>query len=225
MALIYCVQLQLEMKRVIASNINNSAYGDSIVRFSALFNGLERQQLDFTPWVKFPYKPEVSFVIAHSTNYIFLKYFVAENAIRAVNNQVNSSVWEDSCVEFFIHFNDGKGYYNFELNCIGTQLAGFGKTRVDRVLLQENLVASITTESCISKVKGRQSICWELSVAIPLGVFVHHNFSTLSGKQARGNFYKCGDKLPEPHFVAWNDIQADGPNFHLPEFFGEVHFE
>jgi hypothetical protein len=213
------------MKRVIASNINNSAFGDSIVGFSALFIGLERQQLDFTPWVQFPYKPEVSFVIAHSTNYVFLKYFVSENAIRAVNTQVNASVWEDSCVEFFIHFNDGKGYYNFELNCIGTPLVGFGKTRLDRVLLQENQVASITTESCVSKVANRKAICWELSVAIPLRVFVHHNFSTLSGKQARGNFYKCGDKLPEPHFLAWSDIQSKEPDFHLPEFFGEVHFQ
>ena len=150
---------------------------------------------------------------------------MSENTIRAVNTQVNSAVWEDSCVEFFIHFNDEKGYYNFEFNCIGTQLAGFGKTKLERDLLPQVVVATIKTESCISPVKIKEAIYWELSVAIPLNAFIHHNFSTLAGRQGRANFYKCGDKLPEPHFVAWCDIQSAEPNFHLPEFFGEIHFQ
>jgi Carbohydrate-binding family 9 len=213
------------MQRVFASNIKKSAYEDSLVGLSSLLNGFETQPLLFTPWIKFPYKPEVSFAIAHSDDYIFLKYFVAENTIRAVNTQVNSSVWEDSCVEFFIDFNDGKGYYNFEFNCIGTPLAGFGKTKLERDLLPEALVTSIKTESFISKVKMKEGVYWELSVAIPLNVFVHHNFSTLVGRQGRVNFYKCGDKLPAPHFLAWCEIQSTEPNFHLPEFFGEIHFK
>ena len=213
------------MKKVFASNIKKSAYDDSVVGLSSLLNGFETQALIFTPWVEFPYKPEVSFSIAHSDDYVFLKYFVEENDIRAVNTQVNSSVCEDSCVEFFIHFNDGKGYYNFEFNCIGTQLAGFGKTKLERDLLPEALVASIKTESFISKVKMKEAIYWELSVAIPLNVFVCHNFPALSGRQCSVNFYKCGDKLPEPHFVAWCDIQSAEPNFHLPEFFGEIYFQ
>jgi hypothetical protein len=213
------------MKKIIASRIKKISNGLPIVESAALLNGIERQELGFAPWKKYPYQPEVSFVIAHTDDGVFLKYFVVEKAIRAVNNRVNSPVWEDSCVEFFIHFNDGKGYYNFEFNCIGTQLAGFGKTRLERGLLQDKVVASITTESCISKEKNKGAICWELTVLIPLDAFVYHNFSTLSGKQARVNFYKCGDQLPEPHFLAWSDIQSKEPDFHLPEFFGEVHFQ
>lgn len=213
------------MKRVFASNIKKSVYGDSIVGLSSLLNGFETQELIFTPWVQFPYKPAVRFAIAHSDEYVFLKYFVSEKAIRAVNSKVNSAVWEDSCVEFFIHFNDEKGYYNFEFNCIGTQLAGFGKTKQERDLLPEVVVATIKTESYISTIKIEGAIYWELSVAIPLNAFIHHNFSTLAGRQGRANFYKCGDKLPEPHFVAWCDIQSAEPNFHLPEFFGEIHFQ
>lgn len=30
--------------------------------------------------------------------------------------------------------------------------------------------------------------------------FVHHTFSKLKATNATTNFYKCGDKLPEPHF-------------------------
>ena len=213
------------MKRVLASYIKKSNDQDPIVGLSSVFIGLETQLLSCTPWIKFPYKPAVSFTSAHNEDYVFLKYFVVEKAIRAVNTQVNSAVWEDSCVEFFIDFNDGKGYYNFEFNCVGTPLAGFGKTKLERDLFPETLVASIQTESFISKVKMKEGIYWELSVAIPLNVFVHHNFSTLAGRQGRANFYKCGDKLPEPHFVAWCAIESEEPNFHLPDFFGEIYFQ
>ncbi|HEX8038127.1 MAG TPA: carbohydrate-binding family 9-like protein [Chryseosolibacter sp.] len=38
------------------------------------------------------------------------------------------------------------------------------------------------------------------------------------------DFYKCGDNLPEPHFITWNDVKAPKPDFHLPEFFGRINF-
>jgi len=213
------------MKKILVSNIDKSLYGISSTGLSSLLDGFDTHKIIYTPWKDFPYRPEVSFAIAHSNDCIFLKYFVSENAIRAVNSQINSAVWEDSCVEFFIHFNDDKGYYNFEFNCIGTQLGGFGKTRSERDLLPKELVGTIQTESFISKVKVKEAVYWELSVAIPLNIFIHHQFSTLSGQEGRVNFHKCGDQLPMPHFLAWNNIQSSEPNFHLPEFFGEIYFE
>ena len=41
----------------------------------------------------------------------------------------------------------------------------------------------------------------------------------------RGNFYKCGNQLPKPHFLSWNPIPTDNVQFHCPEFFGELDFE
>jgi hypothetical protein len=213
------------MKKIVASNINKSAYNDSSIGLSSLLDGFQTQEIIYAPWKDFSYKPEVRVAIAHSEDCIFLKYFVTENAIRAVNSQINSSVWEDSCVEFFIHFNDDKGYYNFEFNCIGTQLGGFGKTRSERDLLPVEVVGAIQTESFISKVKVKEAVYWELSVAIPSNVFIHHLIPSLSGQKGRVNFHKCGDQLPVPHFLAWNNIQSAEPNFHLPEFFGEVYFQ
>ena len=213
------------MNRVSVSNIKKMAYEDPLDGLSSLLNGIAVQKISHTPWKNFPYQPAVSLAIAHNEEAIFLKYFVTENAIRAVNSEINSAVWEDSCVEFFIHFNDDKGYYNFEFNCIGTPLVGFGKSRSERDWLAKEIVGTIQTESFISKLKKEQSVDWELSVAIPLSVFIHHSFSSLSGKEGRANFYKCGDQLPVPHFVAWNNIQSAEPNFHLPEFFGEIYFQ
>ena len=38
----------------------------------------------------------------------------------------------------------------------------------------------------------------------------------------RANFYKCADKSAHPHFLSWNPIDVPSPDFHRPEFFGEL---
>jgi hypothetical protein len=60
---------------------------------------------------------------------------------------------------------------------------------------------------------------------IPIVAFSENKIQTLSGETCRGNFFKCGDDLPEPHFVAWNNVNAPSPNFHVPECFGEILFD
>lgn len=189
-----------------------------------VLNSLSKQLIEEVPWQAYPYKPAVQFVIGYNESYLFLKYFVTEKAIRAVNNKVNSTVWEDSCVEFFIGFND-TGYYNFEFNCIGTSLAGYGPSKTQRKLLPEPVVEQITTRTLMKRFPGNKTVQWELTVSIPLTTFMHHQPLTLSGRKCRGNFYKCGDLLPEPHFVTWSGIQAATPNFHMPAYFGQLHFE
>ena len=39
-----------------------------------------------------------------------------------------------------------------------------------------------------------------------------------------GNIYKCGDLLPQPHFVTLFPIQAPQPDYHRPEFFQPLPF-
>ena len=66
---------------------------------------------------------------------------------------------------------------------------------------------------------------WEVALVIPYSAFFMHNVTSLGGKTIRANFYKCGDKLQTPHFLSWSPIDLEKPNFHCPEFFGELHFE
>lgn len=177
------------------------------------------------PWQSYPYKPEVAFVMAHSEESIFLKYYVEEKHVRVVNSEPNQPVYEDTCVEFFISLDGEKEYYNFEFNCAGTCLLGFGEDRMNRELIHPDLIKKISFLNVIKPATNKDANwAWELSLSIPLTVLKYHNFSTLSGKKCRANFYKCGDKLPEPHFLTWNPIKSDSPNFHLSEFFGNLEF-
>jgi hypothetical protein len=66
---------------------------------------------------------------------------------------------------------------------------------------------------------------WEVALVIPYSAFFLHDITSLDGKTLRANFYKCGDKLQTPHFLSWNPIGLEKPNFHCPEFFGTLHFE
>ena len=193
---------------------------------SLKLNDLERHTIQTTPWPAFPYKPNVSFVVAYDKGSILLKYFVYEKSIRGLYSAPNKPVFRDSCVEFFISFNDEENYYNIEFNCIGTCLFGFGKEKHHREMMEEETISKIrrcvVIEHPVSD--GINPIYWELTAVIPVEVFVHHKISDLKGTRCKVNFYKCGDQSAEPHFLAWNNIVSISPNFHLPEFFGNMHF-
>lgn len=192
---------------------------------SRVLDTVPRQQLGYVPWAEYPYHPDVQFSIAHSSDAVFIKYFVKEKTIRAVNNTLNSPVYNDSCVEFFIRFHDEAAYYNFEFNCIGTHLIGYGTDKTNRNLLPTDVSQQIKYKSVLTNDHNHQIIGWELTLMIPVTAFYFHNIQSLNGQHCAANFYKCGDELPEPHFVTWSNIQWPQPNFHLPQFFGTLEFE
>ena len=213
------------MKKLRVPQLSCVTRNTALQEVSALLDMENCHAIERMPWNNVFYKPQVSFSIAYTGDAILLKYFVQENSIRVIHYTDNCPVHEDSCVEFFIAFDDEKEYYNLEFNCIGTCLFAYGD-RSERQLIQEDLVQKIRRQGIIkSSTEGEtNSINWELTLVIPLEVFVHHKITHLKDRHCKVNFYKCGDKLPEPHFLAWKNVEAASPDFHLPEFFGALHF-
>jgi hypothetical protein len=212
------------MKEIKVKCIPDNIDHNSIEKVSDLLDSFERQKLNYVPWAKFPGKPEVDFTIAHDMSNIYLKYFVEEKHIRAENKIANSPVYEDSCVEFFVSFDEGNNYYNIEFNCIGTGFIAYGASKNNRQILDPKLVNNLKKKSVIAPDNGKNA-SWQLTLAIPLSTFIYTPAHQLKDKNCRVNFYKCGDLLPEPHFISWSNIVAEEPNFHLPEFFGRMVFE
>ena len=66
---------------------------------------------------------------------------------------------------------------------------------------------------------------WTLRLSVPLTTFIYDDLPTLSGVQARANFYKCGDGLTRPHFLTAFLIHLPKPDFHCPQFFQPIMFE
>lgn len=194
---------------------------------------LDEEKVAFQPintvnWAAFPYSPNVEFRMAHTDNAILLHFKVKEASVRAIAGKDNGPVWEDACVEFFsIPAGDGV-YYNMECNCAGTLLIGAGAGRNDRQHAPQEVLDKVQRWSSL----GRESFAervgecgWEVALVIPYSAFFLHDITSLDGKSIRANFYKCGDELQTPHFLSWNPIELEKPNFHCPEFFGMLNME
>jgi hypothetical protein len=178
-------------------------------------------------WPQFPYLPKVSFRVGHTGNEIWLKFYVTEKYIRAMETKTNGAVHLDSCVEFFISL-DNKNYYNFEFNCIGTTHLAYGEGRANRKYVPEELIDKIKIHSSLGNLpfeekKGRFE--WEMFINIPVECFAFDNISSIGGMNASGNFQKCGTGTSEPHYVTWNPIKTEKPDYHNMAFFGKFFFE
>jgi len=171
---------------------------------------------------------EAGFAIRHDESSIYLYYQVKEPQVRAVNTRINSPVWEDSCVEFFIRTSHEDNYYNFEFNAIGTVLGAYGLDRHKRFQLSERLLALIDTTPSLGKEPIEnldKPTFWSLRLVIPVRVLHFSAIRNLSGVEAHANFYKCGDKLKQPHYLSWKPVLTSNPDFHQPKYFGELSFQ
>ena len=185
----------------------------------------QRDYVSEINWNEFPYKPIVAFDVARSDNYLFISFFVRGSYIRAVNKEYNSHVYQDSCVEFFAKIPGDSEYYNFEFNCIGTALSSKRKSRTESNHYADDQMARIKTWSSLGNepFEEREGIhSWQVVVAIPFDMMGIDNKNM--PEMVNANFYKCGDKTSIPHYVSWNKIETENPDFHRPEFFGELYF-
>ena len=175
---------------------------------------------------EYPYAPSAKFWAVHNDATLFLKFQVKEDDIKAEVDKDGGEVWKDSCVEFFISFDD-TGYYNFEFSCIGKKLLGFRQSRdlathAPTEILDKIKSLSTLPNECFAERLG--DVEWELTVAIPKEAFFAHSFNTLEGLFVMANVYKCGDGLSKPHYLSWSPIKTDKPNFHQPQYFGRMRF-
>ena len=174
-------------------------------------------------WKEFPYAPKVSFHVAHTDKALVVLFDVKEDHVRAVSLEENGPVWEDSCVEVFLAVPGENEYFNFETSCIGTSLASKRRSRTDADMFspeqmeQIGTVASLPHEVIDNQGEGQE---WSMLKIIPFSLL------GLSKKpeMLKGNFYKCGDKCVQPHLLSWAPIDLPQPDFHCPDFFGEITF-
>lgn len=177
---------------------------------------------------EFPYSPIAKVWLWHNEESLFLNFEVEEKFVAANAKNDNDKVSKDSCVELFIAF-DNSGYYNLEANCAGKILLSHRKARkVDVNYAPQQILAKINRIPSLGKNTfecKRLDEKWCLRLEIPAEVFFKHDFKNLSGVKAKCNLYKCGDELPEPHYLSWQPIMTDKPDFHRPEFFSPICFE
>jgi len=219
---------QLIMKKLTIKEIPHKGELGLALAEQLLESNAEFQYIETINWTEYPYKPDVKFKIAYCRDNILLKYYVTEENIMAKETKINGDVHTDSCVEFFFSPKKDGAYYNFEFNCIGTVKLGYGKERANRVLTNPEILKQIQIKSSLGNQPFDEKTgghTWEMMISIPKECLSYDENISLKGLKARANFYKCGDNLSKPHFVTWNAIVTENPDYHQPEYFGQIIFE
>lgn len=215
------------MKTLYVPLQNVSMYETVLDKMKILLEAGAVAEIDQVNWgAEFPEKMPVTVRVAHNNESIYLYYTVIGEELRAVNTEDFGSVWEDSCVEFFMQREGETGYRNFECNVLGALLSRVHESR-DKGVSQTELMSSIYRHSTINHryQSGRQVSDWSMYLEIPKKALGFKDNESLSGQRIRANFYKCGDKTPKPHYLSWNPIDLPEPNFHVPQFFGLLELE
>ena len=133
-----------------------------------------------------------------------------EADIRAEYTAPLSPVCRDSCLEFFFMPEKETRYFNFEINPNGCLWIGFGHSREDSTVLYRSGM-----EQLFDIRTGRTRDGWEVFYRIPLA------FAGI----LRANVYKCGDLTAHEHYLSWNPVTSETPDFHRPADFGLMTLE
>ena len=173
-------------------------------------------------WAEFPYKPSVRFYIAHNGKALLVRYEVEEVNTKAVCTTANGPVWEDSCVEFFVKAPGSPFYFNFETNCIGVGLSAKRRSRSDFAHFTPEQDAPVVRHSSLpAEPIDIQNGRWTLDLTIPFATLELDTIPEI----LEANLYKCGDATTPTHYVSWSPIGLEQPNFHCPEWFGQLILE
>jgi hypothetical protein len=189
-------------------------------------------QIDQYPWYKGGTKQATNARVVYDDKALYLQFLCEDRHISAEVTKTNGNVCLDSCVEFFATIDPDKGpdYFNVEMNCCGTRLMGFGPARRPRISVTEEQAKRIQIVTSIpgpTRAEQKGDNGWWAAAAVPfdlLSEFTGRKIAPVSGTRWKANFYRCGGKT-DSQLAAWNPIAWATPDFHRPEFFGEVRFE
>lgn len=213
----------MEMKTIKLPFIENAEQMDFDVLSKTMEEIGAKAVIDTANWKEYPYTPLAGVSVARSDSHIVVLYNVRGFDLRAAATEDNGRVWEDSCCEFFVSDPSDGTYYNFEMNCIGTVLASKRTSRVDAVHFDEEKMGRIIRYSSLPHFPVELSdkiYSWTSAICIPFDL-IGIDKDRLP-ESIRANFFKCGDLTAHPHFLSWNPIETEQPDFHRPEFFGKI---
>ncbi len=197
------------------------------VKYTSDIRAADVGHVDTWHWAEYAEARETEFRVVHTDDRLIaaLRCYEADPVARVTERHGN--VCNDSCMEFFFTPVDGtaRGYFNFEINSNPTYLLEYRQGEDDEIKVNWDdsdmpvSVIKATTED------GRDY--WQIDLEIPYAMirsFVPE--ATLErGDKIRGNIYKCGRTAQTEHYGSWNPVMTEGPNFHMPEYFGEFVLE
>lgn len=148
-----------------------------------------------------------------------------EEDIRCECTKRDDPVYTDSCLEVFLMpVESDDRYINFEVNKNGVYLSQIGTCRADRVFIKTltDLEPIIGTMEITED--GKTAWGYEIIIPEKLVSELYGTDYKIKECTVKGNFYKCAELTESPHFGTFFPVNTEKPDFHRPEFFGEIQF-
>jgi len=179
------------------------------------------------------FRPKVKAKLMYDADYVYVIFQVKDKYVRCVATNSNAAVWEDSCVEFFFSPDSDSQmkYFNLESNCGGTVLMNYNLvphkklTVLDPEDIKQIKIAHSLPRRVLQEITD--PVTWTVEYKIPLTLLEKYAEVTkpAPGVTWKANFYKIADKTSNPHYLTWSLVNQAQPDFHLPQFFGNLVFK
>lgn len=156
---------------------------------------------------------------------IVVKMKCEENNPLTTKTQNMEMVCLDSAMEAFFSFTDKAQvptmeslYFNFEINSNGALYVKSGYGRPNRVELLPAEMTLVAPKAWV------EEDAWYMEITVPnqlLQRFLGKPI-LLAGDVFYCNFYKVKQTPKNPHYMSYNYIESDKPNFHMPPCFAKA---
>ena len=179
------------------------------------------------------FTPKVEARMAYDSDNAYVIFRVQDRYVRSVVQEYNGNVSGDSCVEFFFAPDPTKPlcYFNLEINAGGTPLIFYitkPMSGLTRLLPEE--ISQIEIAHSMPRIvypELEEPATWTIECRIPFSIL--EKYSAVArpapGVQWKANFYKTGSRTSSPNYLTWSPVEFERPNFHLPQFFGDIQFK
>jgi hypothetical protein len=177
--------------------------------------------------------PTVEAKMAYDQDNVYVIFRVKDRFVQSRILEYNGSVSTESCVEFFFAPDENRplSYFNLEINAGGTPLIFYitkpmsevqklKKEEIDQIEIAHSLPRVVYPEI-------QEPVTWTIECRIPISLLEKYTTVTRpeKGAQWKGNFYKTGSRTSNPNYMTWAYVDFPRPNFHLPQYFGTIHFK
>jgi len=190
-------------------------------------------EIELSHWpVQTEHVPKTFVKLQYDAEHLYVIFRVQDRYVRAAATDIHGEVWKDSCVEFFFapDLKNPDSYFNLETNCCGVLLAQqhTGPRTNSRFLDVEDCRQIRIASSVLGPLEQEitDPVTWTLEYALPTEILTRYADveKPADGVIWRGNFYKCADDSSRPHWMTWSPIPLETPDFHRPEYFGQLQF-
>jgi len=182
-------------------------------------------------WYESGEKEQTGAKILWDDERIYFSFTCEDKHIAAEHYTHNTGVSRDDCCEAFISpVPEGPqrtDYINYEINCIGTWLAGYHARSRDRNFRWEDCrgieIGRTINGTCNNDEDTDEG--WVLEFSVPWNHFEEFDaeFPPRDGQVVYIGLHRCGG-VTNPQYSQWSPSQTERPNFHRPLDFGKVIF-